>query len=289
MPHRTGSVDRLEIMSTVGSIPRELSARRTLARSRVAGLVLVAATTVSHAAQTTSEGFQSDEPAIPENVRCDDTGVVVQHASPEELDDVCRGALDALEFLSGLGLATDLDLVVKLLPGMPSDTDGSRSAGNYIGTDQRVLVLDHEGFFALDTFLGQPVDQALYRAVVAHEIAHAVMAWNFLPETPSRLAHEYVAAVVTLATMDVEHRDRLLVDLQNPAYSDGSEISLMYYLMAPARFMVKVYRHFQSPDAGADFIARIIAGDALNRTIHMDDGGVNARPVQALRCVVPQP
>jgi hypothetical protein len=188
---------------------------------------------------------------------------VVQNASPVEREDVCRGALDALEFLSESGYPLDFDLVVELSSQKPVEAYDAGSAGMYRRADRRILILGHDAFFGLETFLGQSCDRALFRSVIAHEIAHAVSDRYFATELPSQRAQEYIAAVVTLATMDTFHLQRLLDDKPLPGFSEESEISLLFYLLSPGGFMVKAYRHFLLPENGAGFLAAVLAGEAL--------------------------
>ena len=58
-------------------------------------------------------------------------------------------------------------------------------------------------------------------------------------------ATEYIAAVVQLSTMPAADRQAILaVHADVEGYGDPAEISALLYLMNPAVFAVKCYRHY---------------------------------------------
>jgi hypothetical protein len=110
------------------------------------------------------------------------------------------------------------------------------------------------------SLFGLPIDRALYKSVVAHEIAHAIADQHFAMPTPSLVAQEYLAYVVQLSTMEPQLREKVLSSYDVLPYQDVEEMSPIYYEMAPSRFGVKAYLHFLTLKNPSVFIHGLLSG-----------------------------
>lgn len=219
---------------------------------------LLAATSLSFPGPTRA----AEPEAHPPSLQCGSGTVVIR--SPLALDArlACQGADDAIAFLRAQGLDVSHAVAVDLVHRMPEAADAS-SAGHYLESEGRALVMGFREFASFGTWFGLPIDQALYRSLVAHEVAHALAARNFCVDRPSIQAKEYIAYVTMLATMPTDLRERILANYPNHGYDDEVQMSSTIYMFDPMRFGVQAYRHFLRPGNGRDFLRAILRGDAL--------------------------
>ena len=89
------------------------------------------------------------------------------------------------------------------------------------------------------------------------------MACHFAMARPSIQAQEYLAYVVTFATMPPELRDQVLVALPGDGFADETRITELYYFFHPMSFGAQAYRHFLRPGNGVAFFLEVLAGNAL--------------------------
>jgi hypothetical protein len=105
------------------------------------------------------------------------------------------------------------------------------------------------------------MEPALYRSLVAHEVAHAVAAANFEITNPAIQAHEYIAYVTMFATMAPTLRERLLARYPGGGYEDDGQMSSTILLFDPMRFGAQAYRHYL--ESGSAYLHAVVAGRAL--------------------------
>jgi len=113
-----------------------------------------------------------------------------------------------------------------------------------------------------------PVDAALHRSMVAHEVAYVIAARNFAVPKPLIKVKEYIAYVTMFATMPAAYRRRLFDKFPAAAFETESGINDMLYLLNPMRFGVSAYKHFLKPNNRPAFIRRILAGNALQTKMY---------------------
>ena len=107
---------------------------------------------------------------------------------------------------------------------------------------------------------GLPIDRALHRSLVSHEVAHHIAPANFKIEKPAVVAHEYIAYVMMFATMAPYQRDRILErfpgDTERP-------FNLTLYMLAPHFFGAQAYRYFTGLKDRQQFLERVLSGSGL--------------------------
>ncbi len=207
--------------------------------------------------------------AAPE-VACADSPVTAIGWANEDADQVCSAVRDALGALQAMGLKPSerwavrpLDAAVALECGHP--------AGQFDARTGEIRILPHDAVPgatpAAWSRFGVPFDRAFWRSCVAHEIAHAVAEAHFASAVPRLAASEYIAAVVQLTVLPGETRDRVLLNFEDAhGWGASAEISGVFYLIDPAKFAVKSFRHFAalSPEEGREFVRQILRDGLKN-------------------------
>lgn len=193
---------------------------------------------------------------------CGVLNVSVRSPHPLDAKIACQGARDAIGFLAAQGFDVSGDVTIEVVQKLP-DVAGDSAAGCYVESEQRVLVLTLSEFRKFKTWFGIPIDTALYRSLVSHEVAHIVAACNFRVARPSIQAKEYIAYVTTFATMTPERRNRVLSQFPGEGFEGDWQMSLTIYLIDPMRFGAEAYRHFLKPGNGRDYLHAILAGKVM--------------------------
>jgi hypothetical protein len=107
------------------------------------------------------------------------------------------------------------------------------------------------------------IDRPVHMGLVAHEVAHRIVATNIRQVRLSTVAQEYIAYVTMYATMPEIHRQRVLKQIPGDGFDSDVQIDLTVYLIDPVRFGAQAYRHYLKPGVGRSFIARVLNGQAL--------------------------
>lgn len=182
--------------------------------------------------------------------------------TPAEVDSAwvaCAGARDALGFLHWLPRDPDVVLRIELVPHLP---EGLRpdAVGCYAVGSRRLMVLERRLFLQRGTWFDVPVSPRLWRSVVAHEVAHALVGCHLRGSPLAGAAHEYVAYVTMLATLDDATRAAALAAMPGPGLTHDAEINDFRYAFDPMRFGLDAYRHWLRQPDGEAFLRSLIRG-----------------------------
>ena len=153
-------------------------------------------------------------------------------------------------------------ITIDLLPRLP-DACGATAAGCYLESEQRVFILRYAEFLRQESWFKIPLDRTLYRSLVSHEVAHAIVARNFRRPAPPITAKEYLAYVTMFSTMPPSMRTRVMAQFPGEAFEGDWQIHTIIYLADPMTFGVRAYRHFMKSDNGRDFLQAILDGRAV--------------------------
>jgi len=202
-------------------------------------------------------------PGYADSVACPGTDMVVTAVEKVDAELACAGARDAADFLGGLGLRVPQALRVELVDDLPQ-LYGAEQLGSFDASTGRIQVLsyarcDQIGHDAL--LFEQPLGPALYRSLVAHEVAHAVSAVNYSGAGSHVVAQEYIAYATQFTAMSAELRSRILDASAISAFADETEMGLTRYLFSPQAFGIAAYRHFTGHRGGRDFVWRLLRGE----------------------------
>lgn len=207
------------------------------------------------AVQAGASDAQDDQACAGGRVRI----VAAQH---DDARDACTGVRAARAFLAAHGVVAAEPFVLKITAELPAESSES-AAGSYLAGRHRVYMLPYTAFREAQTWFQVPIDRDLYRALAAHEAAHAITASNFVGSTPTLEAQEYVAYVTMFATMPPMLRERALAALPGSGFPSDDRITEVFYLFDPMRFGAEAYRHYLRPENGVQFLRRVLAGEAL--------------------------
>ena len=204
------------------------------------------------------------QPALAdESLHCAGTSVSVRGVDRAEVESACQGVVAAVRFLASLGLDTSATAEVRLVEALPEVQQGVRAYGCKVKADDQIYVLNLSECRKLPLAGDVPVDAAMHRSLVAHEVGHHITAANFRVARPTIVAHEYIAYVTMFATLEPAARERLLARFPGEGFESTREISLTVYLLDPNRFGAQAYRHFRRPGNGASFVEQVLSGRAL--------------------------
>jgi len=197
----------------------------------------------------------------PVRVDCPSIQIDAQAFSATEQRLIRESAGSARAFLQSHGV--DLRETIRVGRLDADRFDRFPHIGSYSSEKQTIALLDLEQALRQGedhTLFGLPLDEALYRSVVVHEIAHAITDQHFTIPNPSLVAQEYLAYVVQLSTMESRVREEILRGFALSAYKGIEEMSPVYYQMAPACFGVKAYLHFLALQDPGGFIRGLLSG-----------------------------
>ena len=191
----------------------------------------------------------------------------IEHASivaedPQDATLACEGTRAALDFLEAQGLDVDTDIRIDIV-SLLTEEDTCTAAGYFLASSNKVLILSYSEFLKFETWLRVPITHALYRALVAHEVAHVIALHNFRVAKPTIQAQEYLAYVTSLATLEPAQRERVLSQFPGDGYETDQQMNTTIYLCDPMRFGVEAYRHFLKKGRDADYFRRILSGRVL--------------------------
>lgn len=184
-----------------------------------------------------------------EVLRCEAARIAVQGDLPEDLQDACAAVSGAVRFFEAHGLAVPADIRIAVVEDLPVTTIGGRETGRYEASGNAISILAfHSAVKATkenEPGLGRITTRTHWRSYFAHEMAHAAIHAGCDATCPSRAIHEYVAAVVQIASLPGDERAELLApyfDLE--PFGQVSEITETYYAINPQYFAAKSYKHF---------------------------------------------
>jgi hypothetical protein len=197
---------------------------------------------------------------------CGPSTIEVHHAKDAaEAALACAGGVEAVKFLEPIGLVLPLRIRIELVTERPPGLAPS-AAGCYDVAGQRVLVPHLDLFLQNRTWFGVPATAELYRSVVAHESAHAIAACHIGDRKLPLAAHEYVAYVTMLATMEEGTRDRVLEANPGTGFDHPAQINDLRYVLGPEQFGVESYRHWLKQLDPPGFLRRLLAGEVVMDT-----------------------
>jgi hypothetical protein len=192
--------------------------------------------------------------------------VSVHSLDTEDAETGCKGAADAVAFLAARGFDTTAPVEVRFVERLPdafAAFAGASVLGCNVKAEQRIYMLTFSECRKMGLAPDLPIDRALHRSLVAHEVAHHIAAANFKVEKPAVAAHEYIAYVTMFATMAPYQRDRILERFPGDGFDTERPFNLTLYMMAPHFFGAQAYRHFMRLEDGRAFLERVLSGSVL--------------------------
>ncbi len=199
------------------------------------------------------------QPAHARKVKCRSVPVFVESSRLADTARACEGARDAVRFLASQGLDAPPVISIKVVDNMPEAVPRA-ALGAYSRSEQMIYVLDYAAFRRRHNTFKVPAAPSIYRAVISHEVAHAIAFHNFKSE-PTLLGQEYIAFVTFFATLRPDLREEILWRYDYDA--DWQLYAVILYLTDALEFGAHAYWHFLRPENGRRYLQRILAGEVL--------------------------
>lgn len=205
-------------------------------------------------------------PAFAARTDCTIARARVEGGTEADRWQACIAARDAIGFLAAHGLAFEGVVVVKILPRLPL-ADPQHAVALFDGARREIRILGYEAAAQaalVGPFAIWPVmSPALWRSFVAHEVAHLVAGASFAADVPQFTATEYIGCVTQIATLPEYLRDEILARYSaQSAFEHEGQINAILYLIDPAAFTVRAYRHFNALGDGARFLRVLLENGA---------------------------
>lgn len=194
---------------------------------------------------------------------CPQAPALVAGATATDLADVCRGVQSALAFFASHGIQATESLSIEVTDKLPPEA-GPSAAGCYIAQKRRVYVVPYDAFRKNKTWFGVAIDRSLYRALAAHEAAHAVAGCSFRIPNPTIQAQEYLAYAAMFSTMAPALRDKALRATRTQGFDDIERFTPMLYMFDPMRFGAEAWRHFSKAPDQAAVLRAVLEGRQLS-------------------------
>jgi hypothetical protein len=194
---------------------------------------------------------------------CPNANVVVDAADSRDFDTGCRAAAAAAGFLAASGLETAIPIAISFVDVMPDIVAGTPSVGCYVTAESRIYVLTFARCRQRRLAHEIAIDRSVHMGLVAHEVAHRIVAAHVGQVRLGTVAHEYIAYVTMYATMPEVHRQQVLKQLPGDGFDSEIQINITFYLLDPVLFGAQSYRHFVKPEIGRSFLANILKGQVL--------------------------
>ena len=241
---------------------------RRIARSRIQrsiAIALMAVAPLAALAPQPSSAQGSIRSVLPSNAEartwwtCAGSAIRVQTELGSEAKAICDGARGSLDQLRSCGLHPRNDLAIEVTDDVLAMSNG-KIVGDYLPGVSRVRIASQAAIAARPAGATQTLVPALdyYSSIAAHVVAHAVFHDATEHLDLPRVAHEYVAYALQIATLPKEARDRLMTAGTVKPASHLYTFSPFLLLADPEQFAILAYSHFSQPVNGCAFLTRII-------------------------------
>lgn len=183
----------------------------------------------------------------------------VEAAEPNEVETVCEAADAAAEVLRSCGVTSRKAVRFVVAEQIP-DHYPAHILALYDPAAKRITVPTFAASVGIVGPRGQfgvPITPALYRGLLSHEFAHAVVD-QIADGRLQRLAHEYIAYATQFAVMEPALREEILAGYPHQSPIILKELNELYYALSPDNFAIKVYLHFTTPENGCGFIQNLL-------------------------------
>ena len=194
---------------------------------------------------------------------CPSANVVVDAIDRADFATGCRAAAAAAEFLAGSALQTAIPIEISFVDVMPDIVADSPAVGCYVRADKRIYVLTFARCRQKRLAHDVAIDRSVHMGLVAHEVAHRIVAANVGQVRLGAVAYEYIAYVTMYATMPEARRHEVLKQIPGDGFASELQINMTMYLLDPVFFGAQAYRHYLKPGIGRSFIASVLNGQVL--------------------------
>ncbi|WP_347310269.1 DUF6639 family protein [Defluviimonas sp. SAOS-178_SWC] len=197
-----------------------------------------------------------------DTVACADAVFTVSADSGEVAAAACDALVSARASLAECGIEPTRPISVSIVDA-PSHPQFGVCLGYFDARNDCIEVADPKGYAALlpesDARRDLPVD-VVFRGLIAHELAHALVAHNADQARIAPAGHEFIASVFEMTAYGEEAREALLA--ADPVRPKGSRdmVNPGIYALAPRVFANNAWQLFQGAEDGCAMIRDILGG-----------------------------
>ena len=201
-------------------------------------------------------------------VECRGHDFIVAGADDALLPKLCDLAYDTRDALLGCGLEQRRPLTIELVDSLShpmgsclAEFDCAYDTIRIVNPARYPSLLDAENAYA-----GLPEEVTL-KALVSHEMAHALVYQGAGAGRIEMVDQEYIAAAMELELMADDWRDVFISAAPVDLPPKEGLIDIWIYGFAPRKFAVNAWQHFRLPENGCDLIHRLAIGEESFSTV----------------------
>lgn len=203
-------------------------------------------------------------PMFGRSLPCADPMFAVHGNGDEMTQELCTMATEIRSQLEGCGLKQYRALTVEIVNEISHPL--SNCLAYFDCEYDLVRIADpstwEEYFLERDEAYASLPAEVTLRALMTHEITHALVTQAAGDRQVPLVDQEYIAAAMELELMEKKWRDVLLkVSPVNLPPKEGL-IDIWIYGFAPRKFGVNAWQHFSLPENGCGLVHRLIEGEA---------------------------
>lgn len=192
-----------------------------------------------------------------------DDGFAVEPGHSALAPRLCEMAPPLRDAMTDCGLTQSRVLTVEVVAGLtkPFDT----CLAHFDCRSDRIRIVDPASYPDLlikDTVYSRLPEDVLLRALLTHEMAHALTFQASGDREMDIVDLEYIAAAMELELMEPKWRDVLIEAAPVSLPPKEGLIDVWIYGMAPRKFAVNAWRHFSLPTNGCGLIRLMVEGEA---------------------------
>ena len=180
-----------------------------------------------------------------------------------EIESVCQGALRARALLAQCHITQLENLSIRIEAGIAHPA-GLPVFAYYECPNKLIRISGYDAFQKLipaGSAYAELPRQALYVSLVAHEVTHAITFQNTAGKHCSRIGHEYIAAVIQVASMEEAVRQKLLMAFPRSTPVQLEMFNEFSLYAAPQWFVANAYRHATQGNDRCAFFQGILKGE----------------------------
>lgn len=213
-------------------------------------------------------------PAGADALPCDDPLISVEASDDDLRARLCTMTSDLRTSMTECGLSQKSPITIEVVPAL--NQPFGDCLASYNCADNVIQITDPASF--PDALLsGTPYaalpPQVTLRALLTHELAHALATQTAGGDVLARVDQEYIAAALELDLMAPEWRAEYLRLAPVGLPPRLGLIDALIYALSPRKFAVNAWQHFRLPENGCPLIRQVVAGETS-----FADTGVSAFP-----------